>query len=147
MNLKRKGMASMMDAMLFITVLGIAVSVIFAYVPAERSEISAKEIHDDLFRTELKVSDVFEIEDSRVMPLQDILAAHLISGKGNIPDHIRNVLEKRTDRHFVFTASCGNDTMNIMPGNEEKADADITSSCSAVFETPYGVLNTSFRIF
>jgi hypothetical protein len=146
MDLKKKGMASVMDAMLFITVLGIAASVIFVHIPAEPQEVSAKDVHDDLFRIELKVSDVFDIDDDRVMPLQDLLVAQLISGKGNVSDHILSVLENKTAGQFIFVSSCEGGTLNIM--SDDTSDAGTPRSAyNAVTDTPYGPLSTSLRLF
>ena len=141
MRLGKKGMASMMDAMLFIVILGIAVSVIFVHMPYEHTETSAKEIHNDLFRTELKVSDVFDIEDTRVMPLSDLLAAYLSSGNGNVPEYIRKVLETRS-KNFRFICSFDHNILEITSNDP----GDVRSSYSEVIGTPYGVLHTSLEI-
>ena len=145
MDLKGKGMVSMMDAMLFITVLGIAASVIFVHIPHEPQGTSAKEVHDELFRTEMKVSDVFDVADTRIMPLQDLLAAYLTSGNGNISEYIRDVLEKKTGRPFIFVSSCGDGTLKI---DTTASDAGVPQSFhSAVMETPYGMMDVSLSVF
>jgi|GEM_PF-2414924 len=146
MDLNRKGMVSMMDAMMFIAVLGVAASVIFVHVSVEPPETSAQDIHNDLFRTELKVSDVFEIEDTRIMPLADILGAHLTSGSGNISEYLRKVLEMNVDRAFRFICTCGGGALIIDTTDAQNTVAP-RSSYSGIIETPYGPLNTSLEIF
>ena len=142
MNLKRKGMVSMMDAMLFIAVLGIAVSVIFVHIPAERSEISAKEVHDNLFRTELRVSDVFDIDDDRVMPLQDLIVVYFLSEQGKIIEFILNVLNHTISGGFLFVCRYSENILKI------GSDGDIPgSSYSGIMKTPFGTLETSLYIW
>jgi len=142
MNLKRKGMASMMDAMLFIVVLGIAVSVIFVHVSYEPSETSAKDVHDDLFRTQLRVSDVFDIDDDRVMPLCDLLVAYFLAEEGRIIEFILNVLNNTISGTFFFTCAALGSTIEI--GSEGSGPR---SSYHESMKTPFGTLETSLWIW
>ena len=142
MKLRKKGMISLMDAMIFITILSIAASAIFVYAPNDSHEENAKDIHHDIFETKLKVSDVFDIQDTRVMPLSDLLAAHLTSGEGNIEDYIYKVLDAKIIGKFRFICTSSGKTMILGDGNGVPS-----SSYAQTMDTPYGKLETSLELF
>ena len=144
MRFDRKGMIAVMDAMFFIIILGIAISAIFAYMPHENDEPLAERVHNDLMRTELRTSDVFDINDTRIISIEDVLAVHLSSGEGSIRDYVHEVLRSMipVSHGFVFECEFKGNTMTIGdPGD------DVTSSYGSETNVAGNVLRTALRIF
>jgi len=103
----RKGLAAAMDAMLFITVLGLAASAAFVYFPPDDTMRSAESVCGDLLGTELRISDVFgEAVDFRVMPLADIIAMHILTGKGDIETYVHDVIRSLVPVSHGFVFEC-----------------------------------------
>lgn len=81
MKNNRKGIISLMDAMIFLTLLSIVSVAMFSFLsPETQDEPMAKTICEDFLSIRLKASDVFETEDSDVYSISEIIAADLIAG-------------------------------------------------------------------
>lgn len=106
MRFQRKGMAAVMDAMLFIIIIGIAVSAVFVYTPDEPEVPMAERVHNDIFRTELKTNDVFDVADTRVMGMKEIIAAHLTSGEGDIETMLYDMIRSMVPISHEFMFKC-----------------------------------------
>lgn len=102
----RKGFSSAMDALIFIAVIGIAASMLFVAVQDDHDGISAKDVCDDLFGTTLKVSDVFDIDDSRTLPMQDIIAIGLQTGDDSVNRYLYDVLRSLIPAPHGFVMEC-----------------------------------------
>lgn len=111
----RKGMIAFFDSMIFIVVIGLAVMLLFTNVQSDLEHVSAKDIHDDFFATELKVDDVFDVDDPRILPMQDIIAIDLHTGAGRIGTYITQVLRSLVPMSYGFTFECtlGNAYMKV----------------------------------
>jgi len=92
-GLGRKGMAAIIDAFIFITIIGLIAAGMFAYSSAgTESETDAKKLHDTFFGIELKMNDVFDDGDTRTVRISDLLAAHMVTGEGDVREYAENVL-------------------------------------------------------
>ena len=92
-DLGRKGMAAIIDAFIFITIIGLIAAGMFAYSSAgSESETDAKRVHDTFFAIELKMNDVFDDGDTRTVRISDLIAAHLVTGDGNVEEYAEDVL-------------------------------------------------------
>ena len=131
-----------MDAMFFVIILSVAVSAIFAYMPQEQDGLTAEQIHNDLMKTELRICDVFDVDDTRTVEIEWLIAAHLSSGKGNIEEYIQTVLRSIVPmvRDFMFTCTFDGKTMVI--GFVET----YVSSYNAETDIAGSVLKTSLMI-
>jgi len=144
MRTGRKGMVAVMDAMLFIVILGLAVSAIFVYTADPGEEPLAERIHRDVFATELRVNDVFDVNDSRVVPVDYIIAAHLSSGEGDIEQYLYDLLRAMVPIPHGFELTCEfrGSVMTISEGGEIPS-----STCSSERTVAGEVLRTSLKIF
>ena len=142
MRFDRKGMVAVMDAMFFIIILGIAVSAMFAYMPQEYEGPSAERIHNDLMRTELQMSDVFDVNDTRIVSIDRLIAAHLSSGEGDIEDYIFTVLRSMVPVTHEFMFVCSFNGNTVVLGDCERT----ASSYECETEVAGGVLYTSLTI-
>ena len=144
MRFNRKGMVAVMDAMFFVIILGIAISAIFAYMPQEYDEPMAERVHNDLMRTELRTSDVFDINDTRILPIEEILAAHLTSGEGEIEEYLYEVLRSMIPVSHGFVFECEFKGESLSVGN---SDGNVTSSYESQTDVAGSTLFTSLKIF
>jgi len=144
MTFGKKGMVAVMDAMLFIVILGLAVSAIFVYTSEDSEEPLAEKIHRDIFATEMRVSDVFDINDSRVVPVDYIIAAHLSSGEGCIEEYLYDLLRTMVPVSHGFELICEFRGSVMTIGDVEGIPS---SSCSS--ERPVGgdTLRTLLKIY
>jgi hypothetical protein len=144
MRMNRKGMAAVMDAMLFIAVLGLAASAIFVHISDDPDEPLAGRIHRDIFATELRVSDVFDADDSRVVPIDIIIAAHLSSGEGDVEEYLRSLLRAMVPIPHGFELRCEfrGSVMTISEGGGTPS-----SGYSSERPAAGGILKTTLTIF
>jgi hypothetical protein len=89
----KKGMTAMIDAMIFIVVMGLAVAAL-CYIQDDRnSENDASDIVDRLFHSKMRIDDIIEENDSKVMPLSDLVAASMIIGDGAAASYLEETLD------------------------------------------------------
>jgi len=78
----RKGVVSIVDAMIFVTLIAVVSMCLFSFFVSEhQEEPMAKTVCDDLISVELKASDVFDTEDSDVYRISDLIATGMVSGR------------------------------------------------------------------
>ena len=78
----RKGMIAVFDAMVFIVLLSMAATWLFIFTNvAETEEPMARTVSDDLFLVEVRTCDLMYLEDTKVMPLETLIAATMIEGR------------------------------------------------------------------
>ena len=89
----KKGMASVIDAFMFITVIALIAAGMFAYSSLTAEEgAEAKALHDTFFSIELRTNDLFEETDTQSVRMCDLVAAHMASGKGDVKEYVESVL-------------------------------------------------------
>jgi len=144
MRAGKKGMVAVMDAMLFIVILGLAVSAIFAYTADPGEEPLAERIHRDIFATELRVNDVFDVNDSRVVSIDYIIAANLASGEGDLESYLYDLLRSMVPISHGFELICEyrGSVLTISEG-----EGTISSSCSSERPVAGDILRTSLKLF
>ncbi|MCL2142658.1 MAG: hypothetical protein FWH44_00120 [Methanomassiliicoccaceae archaeon] len=99
----RKAMAAVIDAFIFITVIGIVAGGMFVYLNASHeSETKAKTYYDAFFAIELRTNDVFEGSDTQCIMMCDLIAAHMASDQGTVKAYAANVLEKMIPPMYCY---------------------------------------------
>jgi len=144
MRINRKGIVAVMDAMLFIVILGLVVSAMFVYAPDDPEEPIAEKVHNDIFATELRVNDVFDVNDSRVISIDYIIAAQLASGNGNIEPYLYELLRSMVPVSHGFELTCEY-RGNVMIINESAGL--MTSRYSSERPVAGDILRTVLTIF
>jgi len=104
----KKGMTAMIDAMIFIVVMGLAVAAL-CYIQSDNdNENDASDIVDRLFHSKMRIDDIMEEDDSKVMPLSDLVAASMIIGDGAAASYLRETMDCLMNRpgsysmHIVY---------------------------------------------
>jgi hypothetical protein len=89
----KKGMASVIDVMMFITVIALVAAGMFAYSSLTHDETTeAKTLHDAFFSIELRTNDLFNETDTQSVRMCDLVAAHMMSGRGDVREYTEHVL-------------------------------------------------------
>ena len=77
----RKGTIAVIDAMVFIVLLSMAATWLFVYTNmSENEEPMAKTISDDIFAVEVRTCDLMDLEDTKVLPIETLIAATMNTG-------------------------------------------------------------------
>ncbi|MDR2865942.1 MAG: hypothetical protein LBV13_00830 [Methanomassiliicoccaceae archaeon] len=89
----KKGMAAIIDAFMFITVIGLIAAGMFAYshLPDDK-QATARTMHDTFFSIELRTEDMFPGTDTQCVRMCDLIAAHMASGEGDVRGYIDQAL-------------------------------------------------------
>ena len=90
----RKAMASIIDAFMFITVIGLIAAGMFAYSGASGdNETVAGTVYDTFFGIELRTSDMFCGTDTQSVRMCDLVAAYMVSGESKVLEYMKNTLD------------------------------------------------------
>jgi hypothetical protein len=86
-------MAAIADAFIFITIIGLIATGMFAYSNLSDGDgAQAKEYYDMFFAVELKMNDVFEGTDTKCVRMCDLIAAHISSDEGTVREYAERIL-------------------------------------------------------
>jgi len=107
MNRNGKGMVSIVDASVFMVVIGLIAAGMFAYSShVVEKEPLAKELYDSFFVIELQSGDLFDDPDTRTVRMCDLIAAYMVTGKGTVKEYVddvlRSIIPPIYDYLFVF---------------------------------------------
>jgi len=92
-KLGKKAMAAVIDAFIFITIIGIIAAGMFVYSHSDDNRNAmAKEYHDSFFAIELRTNDLFEGTDTQCVRMCDLVAAHIASDEGTVREYAENVM-------------------------------------------------------
>jgi hypothetical protein len=131
-----KGLTAMVDAMIFIVIMGILVVAMFSiqnneeYVMNEASEVS-----DQLFSAKMRISDVMDAEDSLIVPLTDLLAASIVTGESSVSEYVVSVLDSLTERPGAYRLNMSYRDVTVTLGT---GDGPPISGCERSLTVTYG---------
>ena len=78
----RKGVVAMFDAMIFIVMLTVAATWLFVFTSMEEpEEPMAKTVSDDVFSVEVRTCDLLYLNDTKILPIDTLLAASMNSNR------------------------------------------------------------------
>jgi len=90
----KKAMASIIDAFMFITVIGLIAAGMYAYSNAnEDNETAARTVYDAFFSIELRTNDMFDGADTQCARMCDLVAAYMVSGENSILEYMKRVMD------------------------------------------------------
>ena len=115
----KKGMTAMIDAMIFIVVMGLAVAALCYYYEDNSNENDASDIVDRLFHSKITIDDIMDENDSKIMPLSDLVAASMVIGDGAAASYLEKVMDclmNRPDSYLMHIVYRGIET-NIGTGD------------------------------
>jgi hypothetical protein len=136
MRLKnKKGMTAMVDAMIFIVVLGLAVSAMFAFTGSEPAPDNASRISDNIFTSKLRSCDVINTEESGLVNVSDMVAFYFLTGEGNIMQYIKSIMDSLMQRpgSYRLEITYGKSSISIGSGT-----GDPISSYHKEYNVTYG---------
>lgn len=92
----RKGIVAMFDAMIFVVLLTMAATWLFVFTSLEEpDEPMAKTVSDDIFSVEVKTCDLLYLNDSKILPMDTLLAASMNSGQtGKTETYLSELLDQ-----------------------------------------------------
>ena len=143
--MNRGGMLAMMDAMLFVAVLMVALSVT-AQVMHDGSEDGrdAGDLLDSMLSSTVRMSDLSEDGDGSLVRVSDMLALHLASGEGSAMEYAEELMESFSGgRGYRLTLTFGD-------LSETLGDGSGTPSATAERTVPVttgGELSARLEIF
>ena len=115
----KKGTAAVIDAFIFITVIGLIAAGMFAYSNVQNDkEAKAKEIYESFFAIELKTNDLFDGADTQCVRMCDLIAAHMASGQGSVDEYIEGVLNSIIPPIYNYVFAFEYDGRSMVIGNE-----------------------------
>lgn len=99
-----RGFLAMMDALLFITVIIVASSVVAGMsMGGAHDDSNASGLLDSMISSEVRLSDLSEGDDS-VVRLSDLMALHAFRGSNTVSDYVSEILETYTGgAPYLFT--------------------------------------------
>ena len=92
----RKGIVAMFDAMIFIVLLTMAATWLFVFTSLEEpDEPMAKTVSDDIFSVEVRTCDLLYLNDTKILPLDTLLASSMNSGQtGKTEAYLSELLDQ-----------------------------------------------------
>jgi len=101
----KKGLTAMVDAMIFIVILGLAASAMFAFNGDDPEPNDASSITDSIFSSKLRACDVIDTNDSRLIGMPDIAALCILTEDDNIKDYLGSILDSLLQRPGSYSLS------------------------------------------
>jgi len=136
MRLKnRKGMTAMVDAMIFIVVMGLAVSAMFIFTSNEPAPDDASRIPDNIFTSKLRSCDVINTEESGLVNVSDMVAFYFLTGEGNIMRYIKSIMDSLMQRPDSYRLDISYKGYSISIGS---GYGDVRSSYHKEYNVTYG---------
>ena len=136
MRLKdRKGLTAMVDAMIFIVVMGLAVSAMFVFSGDHATANDASTVSDNIFSAKLRACDLVDTEDARLISVPDVIAFYFLTGEGNVIDYIESILDSLLKRPDSYRLELGYNDSTVTIGSGR---GDPVSGSVKEFTVTYG---------
>lgn len=93
----------MVDAIIFIMVMGLAVTALCAHSNTDGiDQTDASTISEELFSANLRMCDFVDTDETGLISMPDLMAFHIITGESTILEHVDAVLRSLTQRADAF---------------------------------------------
>lgn len=147
MHIKKKnGMTAMVDAMIFIVVIGIAVSAMCAhYGNGDPASNEASDISEKIFSAKFRFCDIVDTEETRLIGMPDAVAFHLLTGDSSVIDYLEDVFRSLTQRSDSFFFAAEYDGESFSFGN--KTDNAVSSSIREYTVTYGGTVSIEIILY
>ena len=126
----RKGIVAMFDAMIFVVLLTMAATWLFVFTSLEESdEPMAKTVSDDIFSVEVRTCDLLYLNDTKILPMDTLLAASMNSGQtGKTETYLSELLDQLIPavHGYEFTVEYRGHTMYLC----RQSDRELSSEYS-----------------
>ncbi|MCL1811601.1 MAG: hypothetical protein FWG41_05230 [Methanomassiliicoccaceae archaeon] len=146
MRLKEgRGMTAMVDAMIFIIVMGIAISALFAFTGDKPMGNDALSVSDNIFSAKLKVNDFIETDESGLIGMPDMAAFYILTGEGNALEYIQSILDSLTQRPGSYSLKMEYRGEAVTIGNGE--GESVSGSVKEYAVTYGGTIRVDLRFY
>jgi len=136
MRLKnKKGLTAMVDAMIFIVIMGLAVSAMFAFNSNDSAANDASVISDSIFSAKLRTCDLVDMNESRIVGMPDMVAFYILTGEGKVAEYIESILDSLTQRPGSYCLDLTYHGSTVTIGSEK---GDPVSGSVKEFTVTYG---------
>lgn len=133
----RKGLTGIIDAMIFITIMSVVFSALYAYNinDVNNFDPDASDISGEILSSKFCLDDIIDTDDSRLVSFTDLLAAATLTGDERTIAYLQLVLNSATGRSdsYRMTAIYGSNTFTIGIG-----EGMPRSSCTETTAVTYG---------
>lgn len=89
----RKGITGIMDAMIFIAIMTVVFSALYAGSIHEVRDDRAADIAGNVLSSKIRACDIMNTEDSKMISMTDAMAAAVVTGNGNAISLIESILD------------------------------------------------------
>ena len=118
MQINKRGMTAFVDAVVFMLVIMLAVSVTVHYTDGAREAEDASALLEDLTSVEVRLSDLTVLDDDSLAYLPDLLAYAMETGDTTPIDYAKDVLDVSCSGHaYVLTLRYMGEEMRIGDGD------------------------------
>ena len=144
----RKGIVAMFDAMIFVVLLTMAATWLFVFTSLEEpEEPMAKTVSDDIFSVEVRTCDLLYLNDTKILPIDTLLAASMNSGQtGKTELYLSELLDELIPAvyGYEFTVEYKGHSMYLC----RQSDRELSSEYSGErIIDGAGTLKSSLRIY
>ena len=144
----RKGMIAIVDALVFVMLLSMAATWLFVFSNLEDAEEPmAKTISDDIFTMEIRISDVMDSEDTKVLPISTLMAAAMNTGRTqSLESFISQTLDQLIPGMYGYYLIVGYNghTMEFHRHSDREMSSEYT--CDHIIDGA-GVLTSTLSIY
>jgi hypothetical protein len=138
-------MTAMADAMIFVVIMGLAASALFAFGGDDISEDDASKISESIFSAKLRTSDILDTDDSGLIGLPDLTAFRIMTGEGDALQYIEDVLDSFFQRPGSYYLEIEYNGDSVAIGNPDGTEV---CSCIKEFTVTYGgSIRTELRLY
>ena len=144
----RRGMIAVFDAMVFVLLLSMAATWMFVFTSMDDiDEPMAKTVSDDIFSMEVRTSDLMDLSDTKVLPIETLIAATMKNGS---TERTERLLSETLDE--LIPQVYGYDFELEYEGHTLCFQRDSERELSSEYGSEYpvdgaGVLRSSLRIY
>lgn len=147
MHLKdRNGMTATVDVMIFIVILGFAATALYSVPDGDTAPYDeSSELVNELFSSELRLSDIMDSDDTSVYTLPDMLAASMAAGDPSVGEYIKTVLDSSTGRPGSYRLDLDYGDIRTVVGDGDGTPVSVYSEDFAV--TLGGTLRAELAVY
>ena len=136
MRQDRRGITALADAMIFIVIMSMAFSALYLY---EDDDVdvgnSASDITDAVFYSKMKLKDIMDTDDSKIVSITDLIAASMVTDNKSVFNYLEELMETVNGRpdSYRLTMTYGEKERCLGSG-----DGIPISGCTSEFTVKYG---------
>jgi len=118
MKMNKKAMAAVMDAFIFMTVIGLIAAGMFVLSGTDDGKrTKAKEYYDCFFAIELRTNDVFDVLDTQCVMMCDLVAAYMVTDEGLVKDYAERTLSEIIPPIYSYRLVIEYDNVTLIIGD------------------------------